>query len=127
MFKLLKNLALSVVLACLPLQSMATPALSLLCDSAVAGGAGHAHAQAAADVDDDLHHAAMHVGDAGHEHPAGQADSGSQVHPCCDHHYSALPALASGVVAVPASLQPAGLVQALRPHFPEQPHHPPSL
>ena len=69
----IRKLVLCLLLACLPLQSVAGPARMLLCDDATpAAGYG------------------LHVHDAGDEHPAheGQADQGgTSSHDCCHQYF----------------------------------------
>jgi len=68
------NLVLVLLLACLPLQSVAGPAHILSCDDTT---------QAAAD--------GLHVHDDGDEHPAQDVPAGAggiSSHDCCQHYFS---------------------------------------
>ena len=69
----IRKLVLCLLLACLPLQSVAGPAHMLLCDDASPAAAG-----------------GMHVHDDGDEHPAheGPADQGgTSPHDCCQQYF----------------------------------------
>ena len=107
----IRKLVLYLLLACLPLQSMAAPAHMLLCDDAT---------PAAAD--------GLHVHDDGDEHPAreGPVDQGgASSHDCCQQYFpgalhSGSPdAGETGIVSVPVG--PAGFYS----FFPERLKRPP--
>ena len=107
----IRNLVLVLLLACLPLQSVAGPAHRLFCDDA---------APAAAE--------GLHVHDAGDEHPAHDAPAGSggsSSHDCCQHYFSGM------VHSTSPEAGPTGLVYVpVRPasfysFFPERLQRPP--
>ncbi len=92
----IRHLVLYLLLACLPLQSVAAPAHRLFCDDAT---------PAAAD--------GLHVHDDGDEHPAHDAPAGpggGSSHDCCQHYFSGVVQSASpdagpsGLVYVPVRL-----------------------
>lgn len=73
MLNRIRKLLLYLLLACLPLQSMAGPAHMLLCDDATPAAAS-----------------GLHVHDGGDEHPAheGPADqTGASPHDCCQQYF----------------------------------------
>jgi hypothetical protein len=89
----IRKLVLCLLLACLPLQSVAGPAHRLLCDDATPAVAN-----------------GQHVHDDGDEHPAhdGPADQGgASSHDCCQQyfpgvlHSSSADASSTGIVYVP--------------------------
>ena len=89
----IRKLVLYLLLACLPLQSVAAPAHMLVCDDATPAAAN-----------------GLHVHDDGDEHPAheGPADQGgTSSHDCCQQyfpgvlHSSSLDAGQTGIVYVP--------------------------
>lgn len=73
MLNRIRKLLLYLLLACLPLQSMAGPAHMLLCDDATPAAAN-----------------GLHLHDDGEEHPGheGPADqSGASAHDCCQQYF----------------------------------------
>ena len=107
----IRKLMLCLLLACLPLQSVAGPAHLLLCDDATPAAAS-----------------GLHVHDDGDEHPAheGPVDQGgTSAHDCCQHYFSGVvhstspEAVLTGVVYVPA--EPASFDS----FFPERLKRPP--
>ena len=93
----IRNLVLYLLLACLPLQSVAGPAHMLFCDDATPAAAN-----------------GLHVHDDGDEHPAheGAADQGgTSSHGCCQQYFTGVvhggtspEAGAAQLVYVPAGL-----------------------
>lgn len=73
MLNRIRKLLLYLLLACLPLQSMAGPAHMLLCDDATPGAANGLHLHG----DGDEH--------PGHEAPADQ--TGASSHDCCQQYF----------------------------------------
>ena len=83
----IRKLILLFLLTWLPLQSMASPAVAVLCDGAAraAGAAPHAH---------------FHVGhEHGHGHDGNDSGPGVLDHSCCDHY-------SSGIVATVLAVNP---------------------
>lgn len=107
----IRNLVLYLLLACLPLQSVAGPAHMLLCDDTAPAAAN-----------------GLHVHDDGDEHPAheGPADQGgTSLHDCCQQYFPGVlhsgspDASQTGIVYVPVG--PAGFYS----FFPERLKRPP--
>lgn len=107
----IRKLVLYLLLACLPLQSVAGPAHMLLCDDATSAAASGSH-----------------VHDDGDEHPAhdGPADQGgTSSHDCCQQyfpgvlHSSSPDSSQTGIVYVPVG--PASFYS----FFPERLKRPP--
>ena len=107
----IRKLVLCLLLACLPLQSVAGPAHLLLCDDATPAAAG-----------------GLHVHDDGDEHPAhgGPIDQGADAsHDCYQNYFSGVvrsaspDAVPTGIVYDP--LGPAGFYS----FFPERLKRPP--
>jgi len=104
------------LLAWLPLQAAALPALALLCE--VDPGAMHGHSAAHA------HHGDHEHGDGGQEHD-DEGSSSAGPHTCCHHFFSAALLSLPTVTATPVSgVDPTPL---FHPDFfiPEQPQPPP--
>ena len=107
----IRKLVLHLLLACLPLQSVAAPAYMLLCDDATPAAANGVHVH----DDGDAHSA--------HDGPADQGVASS--HDCCQQYFpgvlhSSLPdAGATGIVSVPVG--PASFYS----FFPERLKRPP--
>jgi hypothetical protein len=106
------------LLAWLPLQAAALPALALLCE--VDPGAAHGHAAAHSHHGDHQHGDGHHSG--GHD---GNGSSPAGPHGCCHHFFSAALLSLQTVTATPVSgVDPTPL---FHPDFfiPEQPQPPP--
>ncbi len=107
----IRNLVLYLLLACLPLQSVAGPARMLFCDDAT---------PAAAD--------GLHVHDDGDEHPAQDAPAGpggSSSHDCCHYYFSGVVHSTSPHAASTEFVYvPAGLA-SFYSFFPERLKRPP--
>lgn len=107
----IRKLVLSLLLVCLPLQSVAGPAHVLFCDDATPAAAYE-----------------LHVHDDGDEHPAQDAPAGPggiSSHDCCQHYFS-------GVVhGISPDVNPTRLVYVadglagFYSFFPEHPKRPP--
>lgn len=115
----LSRLIAFALLAWLPLQAAALPALAALCELDPARSPMH-HAQ------DDAHHAdhAHEHGENGGAHGGGAPGHGGSGHGCCHHFSTAAPALAVGA----SERAPATFVTVsihLHDFFPEQPKRPP--
>jgi hypothetical protein len=109
-----RRLVTFALLAWLPLQAAALPALAFLCE--VDPGAVHAHGAAHS------HHGDHGHGDDGHD---GHDGSSSGPHACCHHFFSAaLPSVAMAAVVPVSGVDPTPL---FHPDFfiPEQPQPPP--
>ncbi len=109
-----RKLVILGMLAWLPLQAAALPALALLCE--VDPGAMHGAAAAHS------HHGDHQHGDGGHDHD-GSSPAGP--HGCCHHFFSAaLPSFATVAQAPASGVEPTPL---FHPDFfiPEQPQPPP--
>lgn len=98
MLNRIRKLVLYLLLACLPLQSIAGPAHMLLCDDATSAAAN-----------------GLHIHDDGDEHPAheGPADQGAtSSHDCCQQYFTGVlhgtspDAGQTGIVYVP--VEPTG-------------------
>jgi len=114
MNRALRKLVILVLLAWLPLQAAALPALAFLCE--VDPGAVHGHAGAHS------HHADHEHGDDGHDH---EGTSPPGPHGCCHHFYSAaLPSVSTAAVRPASGVDPTPF---FHPDFfiPEQPQPPP--
>ena len=90
----IRKLMLCLLLACLPLQSVAGPVHLLLCDDATPGAAN-----------------GLHIHDHGDGHPAHEGpidQGGTSTHDCCHYYFSGVvhsaspEAVPTGVVYVPA-------------------------
>jgi len=107
----IRKLMLCLLLACLPLQSVAGPAYTLFCDGAMPDAASGLHVH-----DDDDGNPADDV-------PIGQ--DANSLHDCCQHYFSGVvhstspEAVLTGVVYVPA--EPASFDS----FFPERLKRPP--
>lgn len=117
----LSRLLAFALLAWLPLQAAALPALVLACELDPAHSPMHAGMH---DADAPGHHA--HGGDDGahgHDHD-GTPGHGGYGHGCCHHYSSAASAL---VVGAPEPAHAVFLTAAIAVHdfFPEQPKRPP--
>jgi hypothetical protein len=111
----LRRFVIAALLAWLPLQAAALPALAFLCELDPGAGFGHGVAHA--------HHGEHGHGDGGHDHDDGASPAGP--HGCCHHFYSAaLPSVAT-VAQTPASgVDPTPLFHP-DSFIPEQPQPPP--
>lgn len=122
MNRTLRKLVILVLLAWLPLQAAALPALAFLCG--VDPGAVHGHAAANAHDGDHRHGDGGHHGDGGDGEGEGSSPAGP--HTCCHHFFSAaLPFLRTVTAVAPVSgVDPTPL---FHPEFfiPEQPQRPP--
>lgn len=107
----IRKLVLYLLLACLPLQSVAAPARMLFCDDATPAAANGLHVY----DDGDVHPA--------HEGPADQG--GASSHDCCQQYFPGVPhsispdAGETGIVPVP--VKPANFYS----FFPERLKRPP--
>ena len=113
-----RKFVILALLAWLPLQAAALPALAFLCE--VDPGAMHGHAAAHSHHGDHQHGDGHHGG--GHD---GDGSSSAGPHVCCHHFFSATLPSFSTVTAMPVSgVDPTPL---FHPDFfiPEQPQPPP--
>ena len=107
----IRKLVLSLLLVCLPLQSVAGPAQLLLCDDATPAAAS-----------------GLHVHDDGDEHPAHEGpidQGGTSTHDCCQHYFSGVLHSASPDVRRTRFVYvPVGSA-SFYSYFPEHPKRPP--